>query len=74
MLVENKELITLRTYLSDIGKSHFCTMRHINKGMPLPGIKEYYHLRPNIYILKKDSDYKQATSKVKKQKYIVVEK
>lgn len=74
MLIENKELITVRTYLDDIGKSHQSIIRHLNKGIDLPGIKEYYHLLPNIFILKKGADYKQATNKIKKQKYIFAEK
>lgn len=74
MKVENKELITVRTYLNDIGKSHQCLLRHLHAGSPLPGIEEYYHLKPNVHILKKGADYKVATKKVKGQKYILQEK
>lgn len=74
MLVENKELITLATYLKDINKKHQPLMRYINRGVSLPGIEEYYRLGPRTYVMKKGVDYKSATSKVKKQKYTFSEK
>lgn len=74
MIKENKELITVRTYLGDIEKSHQAVVRYLHAGEALPGIQEYYHLKPNIYILKKDHDYKSATARIRKQKFIFAEK
>lgn len=70
MLKENKELISVRKYADDCGKSQQSINRFLLAGRDLPGIIEYYKLDKSGYVLKKGSDYKSIVSKIKKQKYI----
>lgn len=70
MLKETKELITAITYSQDIGKSVQAVRRYINAGRKLPGIKEYYNLGPNMYVLKKGNDYDTVTKSIANKKRI----
>lgn len=74
MLKDNKQLITVTTYAQDTDKTQQSISRFLIAGRPLPGIEEYYKLAPSTYILKKSSDYKSATNKVKRQRQIFSEK
>lgn len=67
-------IISAKQYAEDTGKSIQLIHRYLRADRELPGISEHKDVKGLGYVLVPDTSYRNKVAKIKKQKYLVVEK